>query len=79
MGTDERQAWNELYSAAILETDADKILERIHLAEQVIPELLAQLEQKGGDPGEKHLLLDSLRTLSHLRRLGPRENPSPPR
>lgn len=79
MSTDERQPWNELYSAAILETDADKILERIHLAEQAIRERLAQLEQKGGDPGEKHLLYDSLRTLSHLRRLGSRENPSPRR
>lgn len=38
MQTNERQAWEELYAAAVLETDPNKVADRIDVAENALRE-----------------------------------------
>lgn len=81
MDLNAREQWDELYRAAILELDPKKLVERIQLAEQSIREQLGQLEDgpPAGDRNEKQLMYDALQTLSNLRRLSSRNDPSRPR
>ena len=81
MNSNAHGQWEELYRAAVLELDPKKLVERIEVAEQSIREQLGRLEDGPGsaDRNEKQSMYDALQTLSDLRRLGSRNDPSRPR
>jgi hypothetical protein len=66
---DPNPGWRELYQAALLELDREKLLLYIDLAEQAIREH-AKLtpDSSHHNPGELQAMQDALRALSLLRR-----------
>ena len=65
---DPNPRWRDLYEAALLELDRDKLLQSIELAEQAIREHANAIEGTGHDPDEPQALEDALRALHLLRR-----------
>jgi hypothetical protein len=65
---DPNPRWRDLYEAALLELDRDKLLPSIELAEQAIREHTSATEGASHDPEESQAMKDALRALSLLRR-----------
>ena len=59
--------WRELYEAALLELDRDKLLQCIELAEQAIREHTKPADL-GQEPEEMQAINDALQALNLLRR-----------
>lgn len=57
--------WKELYIAAILEIDSEKVLSRIHNAKMAICDRVEELNG-GGNPGERIALSRAMRALTEL-------------
>jgi hypothetical protein len=65
MGT---ERWEELYRAAVLETDWSKMEERIHATEIAMRERLHEFSlNHGGTPEENRAILDAVNGLKILR------------
>jgi hypothetical protein len=61
--------WEQLYQAAVLETDWSKIEEHVHAADSAISARQHELSiDHGGTPEEKQRIQDALSALSVLRR-----------
>lgn len=61
--------WNELYKAAVLETDDGKLQQRIHAAKSAIDIRLEEIQKDhGGTPEERQAITDALNGLNVLRR-----------
>lgn len=68
MGSDKPQAWEELYAAAVLETDPSKIENCIDQAQDALRERWHTLEQTPlVHDREKRRIEDALRTLNMIR------------
>ena len=65
---DPNPRWRDLYEAALLELDRDKLLRSIELAEQAIRERANVSEGSSQDPDEPRAMEDALRALNLLRR-----------
>jgi hypothetical protein len=66
MGTE--QQWQELYRAAVLETNWSRMTERIHAAESAITERLREFSARhGGTAEENQAIVDALNRLNTLR------------
>ena len=75
---DSRYSWKDLYKAAILETDIQRLPERIRLAEESIAFRLISLtgrEEDEGDLREIKAALESLEVLKQQQRLSERQIP----
>ena len=67
MNTD--YVWKQSYNAAIVETDREKLRERIQTAKAAIDSRLHELQMDhGGTPEERHAMSDALAGLNVLRR-----------
>jgi uncharacterized pyridoxal phosphate-containing UPF0001 family protein len=68
MQTDEIKSWEELYVAAVLETDPAKIADRLDTAQDALRERWHALRQVplARDP-EKQRVEDAIRTLNMIR------------
>jgi hypothetical protein len=77
MQVKETQLWEELYIAAVLESDAGKIGDRINLAQDALRERWHELRRTplARDP-ERQRVADAIRTLN-LIRLNEVESPPP--
>ena len=61
--------WEELYKAAVLETDSDKLPKRIQAAKASIDARIHEMQwNHGGAPAERHAICDALAALNVLRR-----------
>jgi hypothetical protein len=61
--------WEEVYAAAILETDDTKLPNRLHAAKAAIDARLHELQfDHGGSPEERQAIGDALAGLNVLRR-----------
>jgi hypothetical protein len=60
--------WRELYEAALLELDRDKLLQCIELAEQAIREHTKPADRIRQEPEEMQAINDALQALNLLRR-----------
>lgn len=60
--------WQELYQAALLELDRDRLLLRIEVAEEAIHARVKAINRFGSDREEAQALEDALHALSLLRR-----------
>ena len=61
--------WEELYEAAVLETDRQKMQERVRAAKRAIDARLEELQQDHqGTPEERNAISDALSALNVLRR-----------
>jgi hypothetical protein len=59
--------WDELYTAAILETDDGKLQQRIHAAKSAIDSRLQEMQKDdGGTPEEWQAITDALNGLNVL-------------
>lgn len=60
--------WNEVYKAALLETDWARIEDRIRMAEGAIEDRKRELRlDHGGSPDENQAITDAIRGLNVLR------------
>ena len=64
----EGEGWLDLYRAAILELDHEKLPAMVEKAYTVVQSRLRQVWQDGNDPVESQKLMDALQTLEVLRR-----------
>jgi hypothetical protein len=63
------KVWEERYSAAVLETDDEKLPKRIQAAKASIDARIHELHSDhGGTPAERHAICDALAKLNVLRR-----------
>lgn len=63
------KVWEELYSAAALETDDEKLPKRIQAAKASTDARIRELQSDhGGTPAERHAICDALAKLNVLRR-----------
>ena len=63
------KVWEELYSAAALETDDEKLPKRIQAAKASIDARIHELQSDhGGTPAERHAICEALAALNVLRR-----------
>ncbi len=61
--------WDESYKAAILETDDEKLPNRLHAAKGAIDARLQEMQtDHGGTPEERQAITDALAGLNVLRR-----------
>jgi hypothetical protein len=68
METKAREAWEELYVAAVLETDATKIADRINLAQDALRDRWHSLSQiPHARDRERQRVEDAIRTLNLIR------------
>ena len=64
-----QQKWQQLYHEAVLETDAERIQERIAAVESAIKKRLHDFSMDhGGTPEENRAIEDALRALDILRK-----------
>jgi len=64
MQTNESKLWEELYAAAVLESDPAKIQERIHLAQSALRDRWNTLDRiPPGQGRERQRIEDAMRTL----------------
>jgi hypothetical protein len=68
MNEGKSQPWFELYSAAVLEVEPDRLIERVDAAESAIHGRLRDLQYDSDHHEERQLIGDAQRTLSFLRR-----------
>ena len=68
MSESKEENWLELYRAAVLELDPEKLPKLIEQAHTVVQERLRRVWQDGKDPVESQKLLDALQNLEVLRR-----------
>lgn len=68
MSNIEGEGWLDLYRAAILELDHEKLPAMVEKAYTVVQSRLRQVWQDGNDPVESQKLMDALQTLEVLRR-----------
>ena len=69
LATKERYVWEEVYKAAVLELDREKLSERVRAAKAAIDVRLHELQlDHGGTPEERQALSDALATLNVIRR-----------
>ena len=69
LATKERYVWEEVYKAAVLELDREKLPERVRAAKAAIDVRLHELQlDHGGTPEERQALSDALATLNVIRR-----------
>ncbi len=68
MQTNELKAWEELYVAAVLETDPTKVADRIELAQEALRERWQVLRQAPrARDRERQRVEDAMRTLNLIR------------
>jgi hypothetical protein len=61
--------WEEVYAAAVLETDNTKLPNRLHVAKAAIDNRLHELQlDHGGSPEERQAISDALNGLNVLRK-----------
>ncbi len=60
--------WTDLYQAALLEIDPEKLSGRIEVARMAIREKIDGMPMYSGDRSERQLLIDALRNLEVLRK-----------
>jgi hypothetical protein len=61
--------WEELYKAAVVETDSEKLPKRIQAAKASIDARIHEMQSDhGGAPAERHAICDALAALNVLRR-----------
>ena len=61
--------WEVPYKAAVLETDREKLRERVHAAKAAIDDRLRELQlDHGGTPEERQAISDALASLNVVRR-----------
>ena len=61
--------WDEVYKAALLETDDKELSNRLHTAKAAIDKRLQEMQvDHGGTPEERQAIIDALAALSVLRR-----------
>ena len=61
--------WEELYKAAVVETDREKLPRRIQAAKASIDARIHEMQSDhGGAPAERHAICDALAALNVLRR-----------
>lgn len=63
----EREHWQVLYSAALLELDRGKLPSALRAAERAIHERLASLSQSSNHHAERQAIADALQNLRVLR------------
>ncbi len=63
----EREHWESLYGAALLELDPEKLPSLLHAAEQAIQERLASLSHSSDHHAERQAIADALQNLRVLR------------
>jgi hypothetical protein len=63
----ERQHWEELYRAALVELDGQKLHSRILLAEEAMQQRLRSLRNNSNHHEERHAIDDALQNLRVLR------------
>jgi hypothetical protein len=68
MNEGKSQRWFELYSAAVLELEPDRLIERVDAAESAIHGRLRDLQYDSDHHEERQLIGDAQHTLSFLRR-----------
>ena len=68
MNEGKSQRWFELYSAAVLELEPDRLIERVDAAESAIHGRLRDLQYDSDHHEERQLIGDAQCTLSFLRR-----------
>jgi hypothetical protein len=68
MNEGKSQRWFELYSAAVLELEPDRLIERVDAAESAIHGRLRDLQYDRDHHEERQLIGDAQHTLSFLRR-----------
>ena len=69
MSTGRKDAWRELYSAAVLETKVERMQSSVQAAKAAIDTRLHELQtDHGGTPEERQALLDALTGLKVLER-----------
>ena len=68
MNEGKSQRWFELYSAAVLELEPDRLIERVDAAESAIHGRLRDLQYDSDHHEERQLIEDAQRTLGFLRR-----------
>jgi hypothetical protein len=59
--------WQHAYHAAVLETDSDKLLERVQAAESAISKRLQAMPENSDTLIERHAIFDAMGTLRFLR------------
>jgi signal transduction histidine kinase len=64
-----RQNWQEIYRAAVLETDHHKLANKIDLATAALGEVLREPSSGPEHSSEKQRITDALRTLDIIRRI----------
>jgi hypothetical protein len=64
----EREQWEALYGAALLELDREKLPARIRAAEDVLRQRLPSLNSTSDHRGERRAIEDALRNLRVLRK-----------
>lgn len=63
------QKWQELYRLAVLETDGNRIEERVQALESAVKERLHEFSlNHGGTPKENQAIVDALHALDLLRK-----------
>jgi hypothetical protein len=68
--TQEAESWRQLYEAAMLEIDREKLLKRIAEAQKAIEERVLSLARKGlGSEAEKDALVDAHVAMDELKRI----------
>lgn len=70
MKTEDSNLWEELYAAAVLETDPAKMLERIRLAQEAIRDRWQVLNQTPrANDRERRRVEDAMRTLNMIQQM----------
>jgi hypothetical protein len=63
------QDWEEVYQAAVLETDHHKLIDKLDLATAVLQESLLETSSSPEHAGERRRITDALRILDTIRRI----------
>jgi hypothetical protein len=61
--------WQEIYQAAVLETDRDKLAQKIDSALVLLQNQIHELSSSGHDSMERQRMTDALLTLETIRRI----------
>ena len=72
----EREPWQALYSAALLELDRNKLPSALRAAEQAIQERLESLSHSSNHRAERQAMADALQNLRVLRQTEFPDEPS---
>jgi hypothetical protein len=61
--------WEDIYRAAVLETDHDKLADKLEAANVVISQCLVEIGAETGHAKERQRLTDALLTIDTIRRI----------